>query len=154
MKAVQVGFTVIAETKMYDLYELNIKFGAMEWELRNIRELAHNNKELIKYNSGRLDAQQKVLAMVAMDDTDKQLKMIGLGDIFEKETDRSAQQLAVINWIHDNIDESVQQYGGVCVTPIAPWDSPGFVILYFLSTSDVRHFEEMRKAFSTSKIMW
>ena len=82
MKAVQVGFTIIAETKMYDLYELSIRFGAMEWELRNIGELAYNNKELIKYNTGRLDSQQKVLAMVAMDNEDKQLKMIGLGDIF------------------------------------------------------------------------
>ena len=30
IKAVQVGFTVIVETKMYDLFELNVKFGAME----------------------------------------------------------------------------------------------------------------------------
>ena len=73
---------------MYDLYELSFRFGAMEHELRNIGELAHNNRELIKYNSGRLDAQQKELAMAAMVDADKQLKMIGLGNIFEKLTDR------------------------------------------------------------------
>ena len=79
--------------------------------------------------------------MVAMDNTDKQLKMIGLGDIFEKLTDRSAQRLTVIKWIHDKIDESVQQYGGVGVTPVVPRGSPGFVILTFLSTNDVRHFE-------------
>ena len=33
IKAVQVGFAVIAETKIHDLFELNVRFGAMEHEI-------------------------------------------------------------------------------------------------------------------------
>ena len=35
----------------------------------------------------------------------------------------------------------MQQYGGIRITPIVTRASPGFVILFFLSTSDARHFE-------------
>ena len=74
-----------------------------------IGEVAYKNNQLIRHNSGRLDAQQKVLAIAAMEEADAKLKMVGLEDKFEKLTDRTAQRLAIIDWIHNNLEESVQQ---------------------------------------------
>ena len=90
-----------------------------------------------------MDAQQRILALNAMDEADKQLKLVGLGDVFSRLTDRSAQRLAVIAWVHEHLDVSLQQFCGVGITHIVPKSSPSFVILNFLSTNDARHFESI-----------
>ena len=143
MKAVQVGFTVISETKMRDLFELNVRLNDMELEMRTMGERLQNNEDRVKYNSAKLDAQQMTLALKAMDEAEKQLKLIGLGDVFSKHIDRSAQRQAVIHWIHNNLEISLQQFGGVGITTIVPKNSPSFVILNFLSASDARLFESL-----------
>ena len=96
---------------------------------------------MIKHNSSRIDAQQKVLTIQAMEAAESKIMLFGLGDKFEKINDRSAQKLTIIEWIHNNLKESVQQYGGIGITAIVPRASPGFVVLSFHSTSDTRHFE-------------
>ena len=47
IKAVQTGFATIAEIKMNDLFELNIRFVAMEWEVHQIGDQDFKNKDLI-----------------------------------------------------------------------------------------------------------
>ena len=143
MKAVQVGFAVITETKMCDLFELNVRMHDMQLEMRHLGERVQNNEDKIKYNSAKLDAQQMSLALRAMDEAEKQLKLVGLGDTFSKLTDRTAQRVAVTNWIHTYLDISLSQFGGVGIQPIVPKNSPSFVILNFLSTNDARHFESI-----------
>ena len=65
---------------------------------------------MIRHNSSRLDAQQKVLAITAMEAAETTIKPFGLSDKFEKLTDRTAQRLTIIEWINNNLKESVQQY--------------------------------------------
>ena len=51
-------------------------------------------KSCHSYNSSRLDAQLKVLAIREMDDADTNLKMVGLGDTFEKLMD-----IIILDWL-------------------------------------------------------
>ena len=65
----------------------------MEHELQRIGDHAYKNTDVIKYNSSRIYAQQKVLAITDMEAAEMKIKMFGLGDKFEKLTDRTAQRL-------------------------------------------------------------
>ena len=98
------------------------------------------NKEVINYNSTRIDTQQRVLTTEALETTQCKLKIFGI-EVFDKLSDRTEQKLAVVNWIHNHLKESVHRFGSISITPIVPRQGPGFVILTFPSPNDARHFE-------------
>ena len=93
---------------MNDLFELNVRFGAMEHEMHRIGDHVFKNADVIKYNSSRIDAQQKVMAITAMEAAESKIKLFGMGDTFDKIKDWTEQRLAIIEWIHLNLQDYVQ----------------------------------------------
>ena len=69
------------------------------------------------------------------------LKLFGMGDVFGTMCERAEQRLAIANWIHTNLKESMHRYGGISITPVMPRQGPAYAILLFPSSSDARHFE-------------
>ena len=141
IKAVQTAFASIAEVCKNNLFELNVRLGAMEHEMHRIGDYVFSNKEVIRYNYQRIDAQQKALAITAMETAECKLKLFRISDTFDKIRDMTEQRVAIIGWIHHNPKESVQRYGSMAITPILPRQGQGFVVLTFPSTNDTRHFE-------------
>ena len=76
-----------------------------------------------------------------MESAECMLKMFGLGNMFGTMCERSEQRLAIANWIHTNLKESLHRYGTVSITPVMPRQGQAYVILSFPSSNDARHFK-------------
>ena len=97
IKAVQAAFASIAEVPLHGIFDLNLRLGVMEREIHRIGDQVFHNKGVIDHNSKRIDAQQKVMTISALETAECKLKLFGLGYLFDKLTDRTEQKLAVIN---------------------------------------------------------
>ena len=153
IKTVQAAFASVAEVPLHGNFDLNLRPGAMEKEMHIIGNQVCHNTCVIDYNSKSIDAQQKAMTVTALETAECKLKLFGLGDLFEKLTDRTKQKLAVVNWIHTHLKEYVHKFGAVSITPIVPRGAPGFVILTFPSPNDARHFEGTVSRKRTNKVI-